>query len=69
MVKWLNSMIRSINKFKKYFSKGDSWFRIFGYGISVVRKQKYHPLFSERYGYRKKIWVGPWGIEWLRKVK
>lgn len=48
-----------------YFSKEGFWFRIFGYGISIVHRQEYHPLFSERYGYRKRLWVGSWGLEWL----
>lgn len=50
-----------------HYCNGGIWFRIFGYGLFIVKRQSYHPLFSERYGYRKKLWIGQWGIEWLKR--
>jgi len=45
---------------------GGFWFRLFGRGLSVSDKIKNPPLFSERYGYRKILRFGKWGIEYLR---
>jgi hypothetical protein len=50
-----------------YLHKDGFWFRIFGYGILVIRKQDYHPLFSERYSYKKRLWIGQWGFEILKR--
>ncbi len=46
--------------------RGGCWFRIWGYGLSIVNKRKHPPLFSERYGYRKVLRFGRWGVEILR---
>jgi len=51
-----------------YFDDGIFWIRLFGKGISVVDKKKYPPLFSERFGYRKVVRIGKWGIEWLKQI-
>lgn len=46
--------------FNAHFSKGLWWFRIFGYGVHW-KSLKTHPLlFSERYGYTKKLLIGNW---------
>ena len=43
-----------------HISKGIWWFRIFGYGIHWKNINIYPPLFSERYGYSKKLKIGFW---------
>jgi len=48
---------------------GGFWFRVFGYGIAVVDKEKHPPLFSERNGYRRVLRFGRFGIEWLSPTK
>jgi hypothetical protein len=45
------------------------WFRLFGYGPHVKARAGHVPLFSERYGYRKALYIGPLRIEWLRPAK
>ena len=45
---------------------GGCWLRILGRGISIVNKRKHPPLFSERYGYRRVIYLGHWGVELLK---
>lgn len=39
------------------------WFRVFGVGLSIDNMP---PMFSERYGFRRKLRIGQWGIEVLR---
>lgn len=46
---------------------GGLWFRVFGRGLSISDKVKNPPLFSERYGYKKVIRIGKWGIKFLRR--
>lgn len=33
------------------------WFRVYGYGLCVQSRKDYRPLFSERNGYRKALYV------------
>ena len=47
--------------------KGGFWFRIFGYGLSVINKHKNPPLASERLGLRKVWRVGRYGVEILKR--
>ncbi len=42
------------------------WFRIFGYGINCINREKYPPLFSVRNGYRKEIRIGRYGFHLLK---
>ena len=42
------------------------WFRIFGWGASVINTKDYGMLFSERYGYQKRIRFGNWKIILLK---
>jgi len=51
-----------------YSYDGGFWIRIFGYGIGVSDKTKHPPLFSERYGYRRVLRFGKYGIKWLKKI-
>jgi hypothetical protein len=45
--------------------KGQWWFRVFGVGVSG-KDTRIHPLlFSERYGHRKGLRVGPWLFHFL----
>ncbi len=45
-----------------FYYNGGFWIRIFGYGISIIDKNKHRPLFSERNGLRKVFRIGRWGI-------
>lgn len=47
-------------------TRGETWFRLFGYGIAIVDHRIYPPLFSERNGFRKCLHVGHFGIQLLR---
>lgn len=40
------------------------WFRVRGYGLRVAYGTL--PLFSERYGYRRVLRVGPFAVEVLK---
>lgn len=42
------------------------WFRLFGYGITVNDRSKYPAPFSIRYGYRKELRIGKYGIQILK---
>lgn len=35
------------------------WFRVFGYGLLIRKRAGHKPLFSERYGHRKPLIIGP----------
>lgn len=41
---------------------GGFYFRVFGYGLTVMRWANHRPLFSERYGYRRFLYIGPFKI-------
>lgn len=43
------------------FSRGPSgfWFRVWGYGLHIMLRAQHRPLFSERYGYVKPLYIGP----------
>lgn len=45
---------------------GGFWFRVFGYGLHIRRSAGYQPLFSERYGFVRPLYIGPLRIEALR---
>jgi len=45
-----------------YTYPGGFWFRVFGYGFSIVDRSRYAPLFSERYGYTKVLFIGKYAI-------
>jgi hypothetical protein len=47
-------------------SRNALWFRIFGYGLRVMRTKNYQPSFSERYGYIKTYNICGLNIKWLR---
>lgn len=42
------------------------WFRVFGYGLHIKLKRGHVPLFSERYGFRKALYLGPFRVEVLK---
>ena len=42
------------------------WFRVFGFGLHIKLRAGHVPLFSERYGYRRAVYIGPLRIEGLR---
>jgi len=42
------------------------WFRIFGYGLHIRSARGYQPLFSERYGYTKPLYLFGLRIEVLK---
>lgn len=48
-------------------TKGLWWFRIFGYGFHFRDHNLYSPLFSERYGYKKRLHIGSWCFGLLRR--
>jgi hypothetical protein len=41
------------------------WFRVFGYGLQCMIAAEHPLLFSERYGYKKFLYVGKWKIATL----
>lgn len=41
------------------------WFRIYGYGLSIINRERYPAPFSVRYGYVKEIRIGRYGIKLL----
>jgi hypothetical protein len=44
------------------------YFRIFGYGLHFqLINSEFRPYFSERYGYKKPLYIGKLRIEYLRK--
>lgn len=55
--------------FNYYIDDGRFWFRLFGWGFNIADKIKNPPLFSERYGHRKVLRIGKWGIGILRPGK
>jgi hypothetical protein len=44
---------------------GGMWFRVLGYGLRVADRRVNPPLFSERYGYRKVLRLGPYSVRFL----
>ena len=51
------------------YYQGIFWFRIFGWGLHIRPKKGYVPLFSERYGYTKPLYIGPLRIELLKGTR
>lgn len=45
-----------------YTYPGGFWFSIFGYGLSIVNRNKHAALFSERNGYTKVLRIGRYAI-------
>ena len=41
------------------------WFRICGWGLHLRASKGYIPMFSERYGYTKALYLGPLRIQVL----
>jgi len=48
------------------FPRGIGWLRLFGYGLLVKDRKRHPPLFSERNGYRKFVYVGRVAIGFLK---
>lgn len=51
--------------FMSLWSRG-MWFRLWGYGLHVKLRAGHEKLFSERYGYRRALNVGPLRFEVLK---
>lgn len=51
------------------FYEGGFWIRIFGYGMSVINRDKFPAPFSVRNGYIKELRVGKYGIKMLNRDK
>ncbi|MDY0929102.1 hypothetical protein SOM41_22380 [Enterobacter sp. CFBP8995] len=47
--------------------KRSFWFRIFGYGLNIINRDLYPAPFSIRYGHRKEMRLGRWGMHVLRR--
>lgn len=45
------------------------WFRIFGYGLSIINRNKQPAPFSVRIGHTKEWRIGKWGIKILKVGK
>lgn len=43
------------------------WFRFFGYGLNVIDRSIFPPLYSARIGLRKEIRIGKFGIHILTR--
>lgn len=43
------------------------WFRIYGYGLSVINRQVYPAPFSVRHGFVKEIRLGNYGVKLLKR--
>lgn len=43
------------------------WFRLYGYGISVINRDIYQAPFSVRYGFRKEWRIGKYGVQLLKR--
>lgn len=43
------------------------WFRIFGVGLGLADHRQNPPLFSERYGKKRYLHLGPWCIRTLSR--
>lgn len=50
------------------FRKGGFWFRIFGWGLTVIDRSKWTP-FSVRNGYSTECRIGKYGIKILKPYK
>lgn len=46
--------------------EGGFYFRILGYGLTVMRAADHPALFSERQGYRQFLYIGPYKVGVLR---
>ncbi len=50
--------------------EGLYFFRVFGWGLWLADKREHRPLFSERNGYRKVLWLNKnWRVMLLRPGK
>lgn len=41
------------------------WFRVKGYGICVINRDRQSQLFSTRKGYKKELMIGRYGVKLL----
>ena len=48
-------------------SRRSFWFRIFGYGLNVIDRSIFPPLYSARIGLRKEIRIGKFGVHLLTR--
>jgi hypothetical protein len=46
---------------------GFGWFRVFGFGVTWKDATRHELLFSERYGYTRRLHVGRWRIGGLKR--
>lgn len=44
------------------------WFRIFGYGVSIINREIYQPPFSVRNGFVKEYRIGKYGVKFLKRT-
>lgn len=42
------------------------WFRLYGYGLHVCNRARDEALFSERYGFKRALYIFGWRIEVLK---
>lgn len=47
---------------------GSFWFRLLGYGLSIVDRTVHPPLFSERTGHVKALRLSKYSIRWLSRA-
>ena len=52
-----------------YIKKTEFWIRIFGYGITGKNLNKHRLIFSEKYGYTKRLQILNWSFKWLKPYK
>ncbi|AIX48867.1 hypothetical protein PSNIH1_00620 [Pantoea sp. PSNIH1] len=48
-------------------SRRSFWFRLFGYGLNVIDRSVFPPLYSTRKGLRKEIRIGKFGVHILSR--
>jgi hypothetical protein len=61
----VSSSFRQYGFFCSHKSDGYLWFRLLGYGLHFKNINKHPLLFSERYGYKKRLQLGGWSIRVL----
>jgi|GEM_PF-3777796 len=52
-------------KCERYFYDSGFWFRVNGYGLSVINRVKQPPPFSVRNGYKKELRFFSYGFQIL----
>ena len=48
------------------FCHGPRWFRIKGWGVRYADHRQHPMFFSERYGYRRGLHIGPHCFMWVK---